>query len=89
MLTLAQCRDQRLDIVVGCDLCRSSRTWALPEKATRFDDWAVGELFLAGVIRCAEHHSSATTLHVRSVAGRADHGGFLETWPLEAAEARG
>lgn len=84
MLTLGECRDRRLTILVGCDLCRTTRILELPEESTRFDDRAVGELFEQGVIRCGVHHSTATSLYIRTVAGSADRRCLLEIWPRNA-----
>lgn len=84
MLTLAQCRDQRLTILVGCDLCGTTRILALPEERTRFDSCEIGELFESGVIRCSTHKHPATALYVRAAAGMADRSCLLEIWPREA-----
>jgi hypothetical protein len=86
MLTLAECRDRRLTILVGCDLCRTTRILALPEERTRFDEREVGELFEAGVIRSATHRHPATTLYIRDAAGMADRRCLLEIWPKAAGD---
>lgn len=85
MLTLAECRQNRLDIVVQCDLCRSTHLVRLPERRTRFEGRRVAELFEEGVIGCHAHGGVATLLQIRSAAELSQAGGVIEAWPAESA----
>ncbi len=87
MLTLAECRQKRFDIVVRCDLCRSTHLVRLPERRTRFEGRRVADLFEEGVIGCHAHGGLATLLQIRSVAEAAQAGAVLESWPSEGVTA--
>ena len=81
MLTLAECRQKRFDIVVQCDLCRSTHLVRIPERRTRFEGRRVADLFEEGVIGCHAHGGVATLLQIRTAVEGASHDGLLEAWP--------
>ena len=87
MLTLEECRQKRFDIVVQCDLCRSTHLVRLPERRTRFEGRRVADLFEEGVIGCHAHGGIATLLQIRSATEMAQIGAVLESWPTDAVAA--
>ena len=87
MLTLAECRQNRFDIVVQCDLCRSTHLVRLPQQRTRFEGRRVADLFEEGVIGCHAHGGLATLLQIRSATEAAQASSVLESWPSDAGSA--
>jgi hypothetical protein len=83
MLTLAQCREQRLDIYADCHLCNKRSLLRWTDCNARFDNREVRDLFEEGRFQCPSHKGPVAAVYVHHASTWADENYFVEAWPAE------